>query len=146
MRSLPSAMDDPPDTPHEHNAVFSQFLGSASMAFFLFSFPCFLLTLFTIAPPSKQRFAVTNVSWLLDTKEVAIKSRSLYIFLFARDYRSMTSWWQGASQFRRYGRELVSKPVISLKKSLGGYRNTTLLLSCIFLLLIMHFLFFRFYF
>ena len=27
--------------------------------------------------------------------------------------------------FRRYGRELVSKPVISLKKRLRGYRRTT---------------------
>ena len=34
----------------------------------------------------------------------------------------MTSGWQGAPDFRRYGRELVSKPAISLrKKSWAGY-------------------------
>ena len=37
-------MDDALDTLHEPNAVFSQFPGSASMTFFLFSFPCFLLS------------------------------------------------------------------------------------------------------
>ena len=42
LRSLPSAIDDALDTLHEPNAIFSQFLGSASMIFFLFSFPCFL--------------------------------------------------------------------------------------------------------
>ena len=38
----------------------------------------------------------------------------------------MASGWQRASYFRRHGRELVSKPTISLKKSWGGYRRTTL--------------------
>ena len=38
----------------------------------------------------------------------------------------MTSGWHRASYFRRYGRELVSKPAISLAKSSGGYyRRTT---------------------
>ena len=46
--------------------------------------------------------------------------------LFGGDYRTMTSGWQGAPYFRRYGLELVSKPAISLKKSWGGYRRTTL--------------------
>ena len=32
----------------------------------------------------------------------------------------MTSRWKGVPYFRRYGRELVSKPAISLKKSWGG--------------------------
>ena len=32
----------------------------------------------------------------------------------------MTSGWQGAPYFRSYGRELASKPAISLKKSWGG--------------------------
>ena len=41
------------------------------------------------------------------------------------DCQAMTSRWQGAPYFRRYGRELVSKPAISLKKSWGGYRRTT---------------------
>ena len=38
LRSLPSAIDDALDTLYEPNAVFSQFLGSARMTFFLFSF------------------------------------------------------------------------------------------------------------
>ena len=38
----------------------------------------------------------------------------------------MTSGWQGAPCLRRYGRELVSKPAISLKKNWGGYLRTTL--------------------
>ena len=37
----------------------------------------------------------------------------------------MTSGWQGAPYFRRYGRELVSKPVIWSKKNWGRYRRTT---------------------
>ena len=55
-----------------------------------------------------------------------MKSVSANIILFAEDYRTMTSGWQGAPYFRRYGLELVSKPAISLKKSWGGYRRTTL--------------------
>ena len=47
------------------------------------------------------------------------------IFLFAKDYQTMTSGWQGAPYFSRYGRELVSKPAISSKKCYGGYRRTT---------------------
>ena len=45
LRSLPSATDDDAvGTLYEPTAVFGQFLGSASMTFFiLFSFPCFLL-------------------------------------------------------------------------------------------------------
>ena len=38
LRSLPSAIDDALDTLYEPNAVFSQFLGSASMTFFFFFF------------------------------------------------------------------------------------------------------------
>ena len=37
LRSLPSAIDDALDTLYEPNAVFSQFLGSASMTFFSLS-------------------------------------------------------------------------------------------------------------
>ena len=46
-------------------------------------------------------------------------------FLFAKDYRPMTSGWQRAPYSTRYGRGLVSKPSISLKKSRGGYRRMT---------------------
>ena len=38
LRSLPSAIDDALDALYKRNAVFSQFLGSASMTFFS-SFP-----------------------------------------------------------------------------------------------------------
>ena len=50
-----------------------------------------------------------------------------HVFLFAKDYRTVSSGWQGAPYFRRYGRELDSKQEISLKKHWGGYRTTTLL-------------------
>ena len=65
---------------------------------------------------------------------LAIKGTSSHVFLFAKGYRLMTSGWQGAPCFRRYGRGLVSKPTISLKKKLGGfYRRTTqgCVLSCL---------------
>ena len=74
----------------------------------------------TIAPPPKTAISLTNVSWLLDTSKDARKKTSPCISLFAKDDRTMASGWQGASYFRRYGRELVSKPAISLKKNWGG--------------------------
>ena len=44
-----------------------------------------------------------------------------YVLFLAKDYRTTTSGWQGASYFRRYGRELVSKPaIIFVKEKLGG--------------------------
>ena len=49
----------------------------------------------------------------------------IYVFVCEKDYRTMTSGVQGAPRFRRYGRELVSKPAISFKKCWGGYRRTT---------------------
>lgn len=40
----------------------------------------------------------------------------------------MTPGWQGTSWFRRHGQELVSTPVISLKKGWeGGFRRTIML-------------------
>ena len=36
----------------------------------------------------------------------------------------MTPGWQGAPYFRGHGRELVSKPVISLNNRWGSYRGT----------------------
>ena len=50
---------------------------------------------------------------------------SIALHLHAKEYRTMTSGWQGAPYFKRYGWELVSKPAISLQKSWGGYRRTT---------------------
>ena len=50
LRSLPSAIDDALDTLYEPNAVFSQFLGSASMTFFSLSLSWLpLLVLFFLA-------------------------------------------------------------------------------------------------
>ena len=55
-----------------------------------------------------------------------MRNKSSCSFLFAKEYRTMASGWQGASYFRKYCRELVSKQAISLNKSLGGSRGTTL--------------------
>ena len=53
---------------------------------------------------------------------------SSHIFLFARDYRTMTSGWPGEPYPRRHGQDLASKTAVSFKKSGGGlrYRRTTL--------------------
>ena len=60
-------------------------------------------TVSTIASPQIQRLSLTNVSWLLDTrKNAATKTMSSSILLFAKDYRTMTSGWQGAPYIRRY--------------------------------------------
>ena len=40
-------------------------------------------------------------------------------------YQTMTSGWQAASHFERYGRYLVSKPAISFKELLGAHRRKT---------------------
>ena len=52
-------------------------------------------------------------------KGCAEKTSSMYFLSLQKDYRTMTSGWQGAPYFRSYGRELVSKLAISLKK-VGG--------------------------
>ena len=49
------------------------------------------------------------------------------ICLVAEDYPTMTSRWRGTLYCEGYGRELVSKPAISLMKRWGGgYRRKTL--------------------
>ena len=53
-----------------------------------------------------------------------MEKSSSNIFMLAKAYRTMRSGWQGAPYFRRNGRELVSKPAISLKKGWEGYRRT----------------------
>ena len=67
LRFLPSAIDDALDTLYKPNAVFSQFLGSASMTFFLLlpllpflvlSFLAFLVFSFLSFPLSFLRFLV----------------------------------------------------------------------------------------
>ena len=57
---------------------------------------------------------------------IQLKPKCPYVFLCAKAYRSTTSGCRGTSFFRRYDRELVLKSTISLKKSWGGYRRTTL--------------------
>ena len=47
LRSLPSAIDDDLDTLYEPNAVFSQFLGSASMTFLFLVFVPFFSFFFS---------------------------------------------------------------------------------------------------
>ena len=60
LRSLPSASDDAIDTLYEPNAVFSQFLASASMTFFLSLLPLlvlfFLVFLSSLSFPFLSRF------------------------------------------------------------------------------------------
>ena len=75
-------------------------------------------------PPKTSDYLSRNVSWLLSTRRRMLWKKLPSRF-FSR-YRTMTSGWQGAPCVRRYGRELVSKPAISLRKSWGGYRRTTL--------------------
>ena len=63
----------------------------------------------TIAPPKTVDFfffffPLTNVSWMLDTREGANKKQSPNILLFAKGYRTMTSGWKGASCCRRCDR------------------------------------------
>ena len=79
--------------------------------------------LLTCAIVFNERF-----SWLLDTRKDDVKNKILNsIFLFANEYRTVTSWGHGAPYFRIYGREPVSKPATSLKTSPGGggYLRTT---------------------
>ena len=64
----------------------------------------------TITPPPTPKPAILfneKVSWLLDTREDAMKKTLSHIFLFAKDDRNMMSRWQGAPYARRYGRGLV---------------------------------------
>ena len=80
-----------------------------------------------LPPPENRRFSSTNVSssWLIDTRKDAMKKTSSNISWFAEDYQRMTAGWQGASYNRKYDRELILKPAISLKKIWGGYRRRT---------------------
>ena len=80
-----------------------------------------------IPPPRNQRYSLTNVSWLLDTRKDTIEAKVSIRFLVSKAYRSTTSGCRGTSYLRRYDREvLVLKPAILLKKSWGGgYRRTS---------------------
>ena len=75
LRSLPSAMDDALDTLYGPNAVFSQFLGSASMYVFFFFFlsllpllvlSCLACLVFSLLPfLFRSRFLVFSFIFLL---------------------------------------------------------------------------------
>ena len=78
--------------------------------------------------PQNQRFSWTNVSWLLDTRKGIIENKVSMLFLVCK--RPIDRWRRGChgtAYFRKYDRELVLKPSISLKESWGGYRRTALI-------------------
>ena len=54
-----------------------------------------------------------------------MKSISSHMFLFANDCRPIARRGGEGHRVKRYGRGLLSKPAISLKKSRGGYRRIT---------------------
>ena len=72
-----------------------------------------------------------NVSWLLDTPQEGCSTNKMshqIFFACEKVNRTMASGFEGTPYFRRYGREFVSKPAISVsvkKRGGGGYRRTT---------------------
>ena len=87
------------------------------------------VTGFTVAPPPKPAISSAKFSYCSTREEECYDETHIlnYIFLLAKDDRTMTSGWRGAPYFRRYtyGRELASNPAISSKTSWGGYRRPT---------------------
>ena len=72
-------------------------------------------------PPEKTSdIFFTNVSKLLDTRKDAIHKTSPNTFFCAKIYQTVMSGFQGTPYFSRCGRDMVSKPAISLKKTLWG--------------------------
>lgn len=74
---------------------------------------------YDVAPPplKKQRFSLTDVSWLLGTKKDAMTKLSSQNVLFARGLSNDDDVGGGKGHRisgDRYGRELVSNPVIWL--------------------------------
>ena len=55
----------------------------------------------TIAPSENQRFFLTNVSWLFDTRMDDINERSPHIFLCTKVYGTITSGFKGTPYLRR---------------------------------------------
>ena len=68
----------------------------------------------TIPPPLKPAIFYNELFMAGRHKGGVLLKNSPHIFFIAKDYRTMTSGWQRAPFFRRYGREQVSKPAISL--------------------------------
>ena len=54
----------------------------------------------TIAPPQNRRFSLTIFSWLLDTRKDATETMSPCMFWLAKDYRPISSGWQGTPYSR----------------------------------------------
>ena len=82
----------------------------------------------TTAPPQSSGGLFINEHFMAtrhERRKDVVEIVSSQIFLFAKDYLTMTFGWQKGHRISGDGRELVSKPAISLKKSLGGYRRTT---------------------
>ena len=84
----------------------------------------------TIAPPKTRDF-FNERRMVLDTRDDALKKK-LRVFprlrgAIERSHRR----GEGAPYCRRRGRELVSKPAISLSKRWGGYHRTTRTLSIV---------------
>ena len=77
------------------------------------------------SPAPNKRYSLTSVSRLLNTRKDTLEKNYLYTILCANVRRSTASGCRGTPYFRRYHRELVLKPAISLKKSWGDYRRTT---------------------
>ena len=95
LRSVPSAIDDALDTLYEPNAVFTQFLRSASMTFFLFSFPWFFLScLFSLFFSFLFFFSVSYFVFSLSC--LCFPSLHLLffsMFLFSNGLASLCVWY-----------------------------------------------------
>ena len=80
------------------------------------------------SPLQKQRFFYFFNELFMAARykgRMRLKTKNIpYIFLCAKVCRSMTPGCRGTPDFRRYDRELVLKPSVSLEKSWGGYRRT----------------------
>ena len=80
------------------------------------------LTDSTIAHSRNRDFLSRTFHGCSTRNMIAMKSKPPCMSLTAKDYRTMTSRWQGPPYFIGYGRELLSKISFSLKKRWGGYR------------------------
>ena len=80
--------------------------------------------------PKNQPFSSMSISWLLDLRKDATAKKGVFTYIYKytstcsclqKDYRTMASGWRKGHRVSGvYGRELVSTPATSLKKSSGG--------------------------
>ena len=80
----------------------------------------------TIVPPRPEIFFNERFMAARHDEGCYEKNIVTYFACLQRTIKRRRGVGKGSPHFRRYGRELVSKPAISLKKSWGGYRRTTL--------------------